>query len=79
MRDSKLVIHESELLFKVIVEHSERTSAMITTDLEFFKWAEMFKNAMLVAALVDLLTYHSHVLNMNGESYRFQNACKRKS
>ena len=52
---------------------------MITTDLEFFKWAEMFKNAMLVAALVDLLTYHSHVLNMNGESYRFQNACKRKS
>lgn len=79
MRDSKLVIHESELLFKVIAEHSERTSTMITTDLEFFKWAEMFKNAMLVAALVDLLTYHSHVLNMNGESYRFQNACKRKS
>lgn len=79
MRDSKLVIHESELLFKVIAERSERTSAMITTDLEFFKWAEMFKDAMLVAALVDLLTYHSHILNMNGELYRFQNACKRKS
>ena len=70
MRDSKLVIHESELLFKVIAERSERTSAMITTDLEFSKWPEMFKNATLVAALVDRLTYHSHILNMNGESYR---------
>ena len=79
MRDSKLVIHESELLFKVIAERSERTSAMITTDLEFSKLPEMFKNATLVAALVDRLTYHSHILNMNGESYRFQNAHKRKS
>lgn len=79
MRDSKLVIHESELLFKVIAERSERTSAMITTDLEFSKWPEMFKNATLVAALVDRLTYHSHILNMNGESYRFQNVRRRKS
>ena len=37
----------------------------------------MFKNAMLVAALVDRLTYHSHILNMNGESYRFQNVRRR--
>ena len=72
-------IEESELLFKVIAERSERTSTMITTNLEFFKWPEMFKNATLVAALVDRLTYHSHILNMNGESYRSQNARKRKS
>ena len=52
---------------------------MITTDLEFSKWPEMFKNATLVAALVDRLTYHSHILNMNGESYRFPNARRRKS
>ena len=52
---------------------------MITINLEFFKWPEMFKDATLVAALVDCLTYHSHILNMNGESYRFQNARKRKS
>lgn len=76
MRDSKLVIHELELLFKVIAERSERTSAMITTDLEFSKWPEMFKNATLVAALVDRLTYHSHILNMNGESYRFKMRAK---
>ena len=79
MRDCKLVIHESEPLFKVIAERSERIITMITINLEFSKWPEMFKDATLVAALVDCLTYHSHILNMNGESYRFQNACKRKS
>ena len=67
---------ESELLFKVIAERSERSSTMITTNLEFSKWTEMFSNATLVAALVDRLTYHSHVLNMNGNSYRLQ--CQRR-
>jgi len=64
---------------KVITERSKRIIAMITINLEFSKWPEMFKDATLVAALVDCLTYHSHILNMNGESYRFQNARKRKS
>ena len=64
---------------KVIAERSERIITMITINLEFSKWPEMFKDATLVAALVDCLTYHSHILNMNGESYRFQNACKRNS
>ena len=67
------------LQVKVIAERSERIITMITINLEFSKWPEMFKNATLVAALVDCLTYHSHILNMNGESYRFQNARKRKS
>ena len=52
---------------------------MITTNFEFSKWPEIVKDATLIAALVDRLTYHSHILNMNGESYRFQNARKRKS
>ena len=64
---------------KVIAERSERIITMITINLEVSKWPEMFKDAILVAALVDCLTYHSHILNMNGESYRFQNARKRKS
>lgn len=64
---------------KVIAERSERIITMITINLEFSKWPEMFKDATLVAALVDCLTYHSHLLNMKGESYRFQNARKRKS
>lgn len=64
---------------KVIAERSEQIITMITINLEFSKWPEMFKDATLVAALVDCLTYHSHILNMKGESYRFQNARKRKS
>ena len=64
---------------KVIAERSERIITMITINLEFSKWPELFKDATLVAALVDCLTYHSHILNMNGESYRFQNARRRKS
>ena len=67
------------LQVKVIAERSERIITMITINLEFSKWPEMFKDATLVAALVDCLTYHSHILNMKGESYRFQNARKRKS
>lgn len=64
---------ESELLFKVISERSERSSTVITTNLEFSRWPEMFTNDTLVAAMIDRLTYHSAVLNMNGKSYRLDN------
>jgi len=67
---------ESELLFKVIAERSERASTVITTNLEFSRWPEMFSNETLVAALVDRLTYHSHVLNMNGTSFRLSSHLK---
>jgi len=69
---------ESELLFKVIAERSERFCTMITTNLEFSKWTEMFSNAALVLALVDLLTYDSHILNMNRISYRLQSHIEKK-
>ena len=69
---------ESGLLFKVIAERSERSSTVITTNLEFSKWTEMFSNAALVSALVDRLTYHSHILNMNGNSYRLQSHVEKK-
>lgn len=69
---------ESELLFKVIAERSERSSTVITTNLEFSKWTEMLSNAALVSALVDRLTYHSHILNMNGNSYRLQSHVEKK-
>ena len=58
----------------MIAERSERTSTVITTNLEFSKWTELFANETLVAALVDRLTYHSVVLNMNGNSYRLDSS-----
>jgi len=61
---------ESDLLFKVLSDRSERSSTIVTTNLPFSKWTELFENTTMVAALVDRLTYRSHVLDMNGPSYR---------
>lgn len=65
--------HQSELLFQVISERSERGSVIITTNLEFSKWTELFENEMMVSALIDRVTFRSHLLDMNvSESYRFK-------
>lgn len=61
---------QSELLFKVIADRSERGSIIVTTNLAFSEWANLFENTALVAALVDRLTFKSYVLDMNGDSYR---------
>lgn len=62
--------YESELLFKVIADRSERSSTIVTTNLPFSRWTELFENTTMVSALVDRLTYKSHVLDMSGPSYR---------
>ena len=62
--------YESDLLFKVLSDRSECSSTIVTTNLPFSKWTELFENTTMVAALVDRLTYRSHVLDMNGPSYR---------
>lgn len=62
--------YESDLLFKVLSDRSERSSTIVTTNLPFSKWTELFENTTMVSALVDRLTYRSHVLDMNGPSYR---------
>ena len=45
---------------------------MIKTNLPFSKWTELFENDTMVNALVDRLTFHSHILDMNGVSYRLE-------
>ena len=63
--------HQSEMLFQVVSERSERASVMITTNLEFSRWTELLENEMLIAALIDRVTFRSHILNMNvKDSYR---------
>lgn len=66
--------YQSELLFKIIADRSERGSIIVTTNLPFSKWTELFDNESLVSALVDRLTFRSYVLDMNGESYRLEHA-----
>ncbi len=57
--------HQSELLFKVISDRAEKASVIISTNLEFSRWTELFESPTLTAALVDRLTFRSHILNMN--------------
>ena len=64
--------HQSELLFKVISDRTEKSSTIVTTNLPFSKWTELFENTTMVAALIDRITFRSHVLDMNGESYRLK-------
>jgi DNA replication protein DnaC len=70
---------QSELLFQVISERSERGSLIISTNLEFSKWVDLFGDTMLTAALVDRVTYRAHILNMNGESYRLKESKMRNT
>jgi len=59
---------------KVISDRSERASTIVTTNLPFSRWTELFENSTMVSALVDRLTYRSHVLDMSGPSYRLLTA-----
>lgn len=69
--------HQSELLFKVIADRSERKSIITSTNLPFSEWMTMFENPTMVAAMIDRLTYRSYVLNMNSEHpYRAEYAAK---
>jgi DNA replication protein DnaC len=65
--------HQSEMLFQIISERAERASVIITTNLEFSNWTQLFENEIMVAALIDRITFRSHILNMNvKESYRLE-------
>ena len=71
--------HQSELLFKVISDRSEKSSTIVTTNLPFSKWTDLFENTTMVAALIDRLTFRSHVLDMNGDSYRLKATMQKKT
>ena len=59
--------HQSELLFKVIADRAERQNVFVSTKLMFTDWVTMFENTTMVTALIDRLTFRSHVLNMNSD------------
>ena len=60
----------AELLFEVFSQRYERGSILITTNLPFDEWTEVFGSERLTGALLDRLTHHVHILEMNGDSYR---------
>ncbi len=62
----------AELLFEVFSQRCERGSILITTNLPFDEWTEVFGSERLTGALLDRLTHHVHNLETNGESYRLK-------
>jgi DNA replication protein DnaC len=60
----------AELLFEVFSQRYERGSVIITSNLPFDEWTETFGSERLTGALLDRITHHVHILEMNGESYR---------
>ena len=62
----------SDLPFEVFSQRYERGSIMVTTNLPFDEWTEVFGSERLTGALLDRLTHHVHILEMNGESYRLK-------
>jgi DNA replication protein DnaC len=68
----------AELLFELISQRHERGSTLITSNLPFDEWTEAFGSERLTGALIDRLTHHVGVLEMNGESYRLANSTARK-
>ena len=66
----------SELLFEVFSQRYERGATLVTSNLPFDEWTSVFGSERLTGALLDRLTHHVHILEMNGESFRLATAKK---
>jgi len=68
----------AELLFQVFADRYERKSLLITSNLPFADWVQVFQGERMTAALLDRLTHRCHIFELNGESYRFRESMKAK-
>ena len=68
----------AELLFELISQRYERGPTLITSNLPFDEWTETFGSERLTGALLDRLTHHVNILEMNDESYRLSQSMVRQ-
>ena len=68
----------AELLFEVFSQRYERGAMIVTSNLPFDEWTAVFGSERLTGALLDRLTHHVHLLEMNGESYRLRTSQQRR-
>jgi DNA replication protein DnaC len=66
----------ARLLFQVCADRYLRGSMLITTNLEFSRWVEIFGDERLTGALLDRITHKCHILEFNGDSYRFKESLR---
>jgi DNA replication protein DnaC len=68
----------AQLFFQVAAQSYERQSLIMTTNLDFSQWPQVFGSEQLTGALLDRLTHHAHILTMNGASFRFRESMSKK-
>ena len=62
-----------EILFNLLSNRNDKGSIIITTNLTFDRWEEIFKDAMLTGAMVDRLAYKAHILDLSRDiSHRYE-------
>ena len=69
----------AELLFDIVGKAYEHQSLMVTSNLAFEEWTEIFGSERLTGALLDRLTHRCHIIEANGESYRLRQAKNRST
>ena len=68
----------AELLFEVFSQRHERGATIVTSNLPFEEWTGIFGSERLTGALLDRLTHHVHILELNGDSYRLKQSKSRR-
>ena len=66
----------AELLFEIFSQRYEQASTLVTSNLPFNEWTEILGSERLTGALLDRLTHHVHILELNGDSYRLEHSKK---
>ena len=69
----------AELLFEMLSQRYERESTMVTSNLPFQEWTDVLGSERLTGALLDRLTHHVHILEMNGDSYRLEQSRRKRN
>ena len=69
----------AELIFEVFSQRYERGSILVTTNLPFNEWTEVFGSERLTGTLLDRFTRHVHIVEMNGDSYRLKGSWQNAS
>jgi DNA replication protein DnaC len=68
----------AKMLFEVFSQRYEQGSVLVSSNLPFDEWTEIFASERLTGTLLDRITHHVHILELNGENYRLKQSKKRK-